>query len=110
MTHLRQLETQSVRSLCVHSISCACTVYLAKKDRTNMHMHRSLLKFDPFLTILWFFSTILIIYVHGSHCRVSGNDVSVATYTILIMLYAQFVLNNVIPVRPSSVRFISTTY
>ncbi|KAI0807917.1 hypothetical protein C8Q74DRAFT_1187443 [Fomes fomentarius] len=60
-------------------------------------IHILLLKLDPFLTILWFFSTILIIYVHGSHCRVSANDVSVATYIILIMLYAQFVLNNVIP-------------
>ena len=57
-----------------------------------------LLRLDPFATILWFFITILLVYAHGSHCRTAAQDISATTYTILIILYLQFIISTVVPV------------
>ncbi|RDX46991.1 hypothetical protein OH76DRAFT_800821 [Lentinus brumalis] len=59
--------------------------------------HVLLLKLDPFIAIVWFFSAILVIYAHGSRCRVAAQAISAATYTILIVVYSHFVLTIIIP-------------
>ncbi|KAI0695841.1 hypothetical protein C8T65DRAFT_664488 [Cerioporus squamosus] len=63
----------------------------------TLSCHVLLLKLDPFLAIVWFFSAILVIYAHGSRCRVAAQTISAATYTILIVVYAHFVLTTIIP-------------
>ena len=59
----------------------------------------SLYKIDPIFTVVWFFSTVLVSWQHGSRCRDDARDITVATYTILLMVYVQYVLTVVLPVR-----------
>ncbi|KAI0748640.1 hypothetical protein C8Q80DRAFT_1172929 [Daedaleopsis nitida] len=61
-------------------------------------LHILLYKLDPFVTLIWFFSAILVVYAHGSRCRSAASDISAATYFILILIYVQFVVRNTMPI------------
>ena len=55
-------------------------------------------KLDPFFTVVWFFTTVLVSWEHGSRCRDAAPDISVVTYTLLLMVYIQYVVTTLIPV------------
>ncbi|TBU46862.1 hypothetical protein BD309DRAFT_988478 [Dichomitus squalens] len=56
-----------------------------------------LYKADPFFTIVWFFTTVLVSWEHGSRCRDAAKDISAITYTLLLMVYVQYVFTTLIP-------------
>ena len=58
-------------------------------------------KSDPIITVVWFFSTILISWQRGSRCHDAAKDIAAASYTLLLMVYVQYVVTVLLPVRLS---------
>ncbi|PIL24521.1 hypothetical protein GSI_14277 [Ganoderma sinense ZZ0214-1] len=60
-------------------------------------LHLFLWKLDPIVTIVWFFSTVLVSFQHRARCHDFARDIADATIVLVLTVYVQYVVTVLLP-------------